>query len=131
MSHPSNADNYDELTSTAFQAVQSLPATRKANLLLDTSVALIEAGECVSLMLPRHYRCNYQRTSRYGDKVENFLDVYMRAPHLPKHDLVQALRIRGSARQVAGDNLLVKAQEGPFSDQQIYVVILRFPVPHS
>jgi hypothetical protein len=48
---PKASDSYtgnrDELTSTAFEAVQSLPATRKAGFLLDTSLALIEAGQYV------------------------------------------------------------------------------------
>lgn len=35
----------DELTSTVFDAVGSLPQARKANFLLDTSLALIEAGQ--------------------------------------------------------------------------------------
>lgn len=34
----------DELTSTVFDAVQSLNQSRKADFLLDTSLALIEAG---------------------------------------------------------------------------------------
>lgn len=38
----------DELTSTVCNAVQSLNHLRKANFLLDTSLALIEAGKCLS-----------------------------------------------------------------------------------
>ena len=39
----------DELTSTVCNAVQSLNHLRKANFLLDTSLALIEAGRCLLL----------------------------------------------------------------------------------
>lgn len=38
----------DELTSTVFDALQLLPATRKANFLLDTALSLIDAGKYVS-----------------------------------------------------------------------------------
>jgi hypothetical protein len=46
-SKASDTGDRDELTSTAFEAVQSLSATRKASLLLDTSLSLIEAGQYV------------------------------------------------------------------------------------
>jgi hypothetical protein len=49
---------------------------------------------------------------RYGAEVENFMEVYLRTPNLPKHDLTRALLARGSARKAAGEKLLVKAQEG-------------------
>jgi hypothetical protein len=39
----------DELTATVFGAVQSLSNTRKANLLLDTALALIHAGQYVRI----------------------------------------------------------------------------------
>ncbi|KAI0633093.1 hypothetical protein C8Q77DRAFT_1121592 [Trametes polyzona] len=59
----------DELTATVFGAVESLSQVRKANFLLETSLALIEAG-------------------RYGDEVENYLEVYLRTPNLEKKDLL-------------------------------------------
>lgn len=40
----------DELTATVFGAVQSLSNTRKANLLLDTALALIGSGQCVDIV---------------------------------------------------------------------------------
>lgn len=44
MSPPSPVD---ELTATLFDALLSLPTTRKAGLLLDISLSLIDAGRCV------------------------------------------------------------------------------------
>ncbi|KAJ7264050.1 hypothetical protein B0H12DRAFT_272542 [Mycena haematopus] len=82
----------DELTATVFGAVQSLSNTRKANLLLDTSLALIAAGQ-------------------YGPEVENYLEVYLRTPDLPRNDVVKALLARGNARKAAGESLLVKAEQ--------------------
>ncbi|KAJ6489825.1 hypothetical protein C8R45DRAFT_901436 [Mycena sanguinolenta] len=82
----------DELTATVFGAVQSLSNTRKANLLLDTSLALIAAG-------------------RYGPEVENYLEVYLRTPDLPRNDVVRALLARGNARKAAGESLQAKAEQ--------------------
>lgn len=44
--------------------------------------------------------------------MENFLDVYLRTPDLPKHDQAKALLARGKARKAAGEMLLAKAQQG-------------------
>jgi hypothetical protein len=74
----------DELTATVFEVIQSLPQQRKANFLLDTSLNLIENGE-------------------YGPQVENYLDVYLRTPNLPKDDVAKALLARGAARRAAGE----------------------------
>ncbi|KAF8205773.1 hypothetical protein K438DRAFT_1818498 [Mycena galopus ATCC 62051] len=82
----------DELTATVFGAVQSLSNTRKANLLLDTSLALIGAGQ-------------------YGPEVENYLEVYLRTPDLPRSDVVKALLARGNARKAGGESLIAKAEQ--------------------
>ncbi|KAH9851278.1 hypothetical protein C2E23DRAFT_831875 [Lenzites betulinus] len=82
----------DELTATVFGAVESLTQVRKANFLLETSLALIESG-------------------RYGEEVENYLDVYLRTPGLEKKDVARALLARGHARKTAGDKLLARAQQ--------------------
>ncbi|KAK0200681.1 hypothetical protein DFS33DRAFT_1386599 [Desarmillaria ectypa] len=82
----------DELTSTVFGAVQALPPSRKATFLLDTSLALIESGQ-------------------YGDDVENYLEVYLKTPNLPREEVARALLARGKARKLAGDNLLEKAHQ--------------------
>lgn len=37
----------DELNTVVFDALQSLSPVRKASLLLDTSLELIQAGQCV------------------------------------------------------------------------------------
>jgi hypothetical protein len=44
--------------------------------------------------------------------VENYLEVYMKTPNLPKKDMARALLARGNARKAAGDRLLVKANLG-------------------
>jgi hypothetical protein len=51
MSKTSDCSGRDELTSTVFEAVQYLPAIRKAGFLLDTSLALIEAGQYVVIYI--------------------------------------------------------------------------------
>ncbi|ESK82186.1 hypothetical protein Moror_14458 [Moniliophthora roreri MCA 2997] len=82
----------DELTSTVFDAVQLLPSTKKANFLLDTALALIEAGQ-------------------YGPQVENYFDVYLRTPNLDKADIARALLARGNARKASGEKLIAKASQ--------------------
>ncbi|KAF8647574.1 hypothetical protein AX16_006613 [Volvariella volvacea WC 439] len=82
----------DELTTTVFGALQTLPTHRKANFLLDTALALIEAGQ-------------------YGSEVENYIDVYLKTPNLPKSDIARALMARGNARKAASDRLLARAQQ--------------------
>ncbi len=51
---------------------------------------------------------------RYGEQVENYMDVYLRTPGLPKEDIAKALLARGNARKVSGERLLAKAQQGTF-----------------
>jgi hypothetical protein len=50
--------------------------------------------------------------ARYGDEVENFLDVYLRTPGISNQDAARAHVARGNARKVAGEKLLVRAQQG-------------------
>ncbi|KAG6917132.1 hypothetical protein DXG01_003722 [Tephrocybe rancida] len=83
----------DELTTTVYDALHSLSQDNKANFLLDTSLALIKAG-------------------RYGPEVENYLEVYLKTPNLPKENIARALLARGNARKAGGDSLLAKAQQG-------------------
>ncbi|KAF8064383.1 hypothetical protein FPV67DRAFT_219414 [Lyophyllum atratum] len=82
----------DELTTTVYDALHSLSQHNKANFLLDTSLALIQAG-------------------RYGPEVENYLEVYLKTPNLPKADIARALLARGNARKCGGESLLSKAQQ--------------------
>ncbi|KAF8056039.1 hypothetical protein FPV67DRAFT_1534918 [Lyophyllum atratum] len=82
----------DELTTTVYDALHSLSQHNKANFLLDTSLALIQAG-------------------RYGPEVENYLEVYLKTPNLPKADVARALLARGNARKCGGESLLSKAQQ--------------------
>ncbi|KAF5376699.1 hypothetical protein D9615_007860 [Tricholomella constricta] len=82
----------DELTTTVYDALHSLTQHNKANFLLDTALALIQAG-------------------RYGPEVENYIDVYLKTPNLPKADIARALLARGNARKSGGESLLAKAQQ--------------------
>ncbi|KAF9529918.1 hypothetical protein CPB83DRAFT_851811 [Crepidotus variabilis] len=82
----------DELTATVYGAVQQLTQVRKAAFLLETALALIEAGQ-------------------YGDEVENYFEVYLKTPGLPREDVARALLARGNARQHIGEKLLAKAQQ--------------------
>ncbi|KAG6808844.1 hypothetical protein H0H92_002619 [Tricholoma furcatifolium] len=82
----------DELTTTVFDALHSLSQQNKANFLLDTSLALIQAG-------------------KYGQEVENYLDIYLKTPNLPATDIARALLARGNARKAGGESLLAKAQQ--------------------
>ncbi|KAF7360763.1 hypothetical protein MVEN_00808300 [Mycena venus] len=86
------SSSQDELTATVFGAVQSLSKLRKANLLLDTALALIGAGQ-------------------YGPEVENYMEVYLRTPDLPRNDVVKALLARGNARKAGGESLIAKAEQ--------------------
>ncbi|RDX41590.1 hypothetical protein OH76DRAFT_1364283 [Lentinus brumalis] len=90
----------DELTQTVFGAVESLSQVRKAGFLLETSLALIESGRSMLTDL-----------CRYGDEVENYLDVYLRTPGLENKDMARALLARGNARKTASERLLAKAQQ--------------------
>jgi hypothetical protein len=51
---------------------------------------------------------------RYGVEVENYLEVYLRTPNLPKEDVARALLARSNARKAAGERLITKAQQGAF-----------------
>ncbi|CAK5271213.1 unnamed protein product, partial [Mycena citricolor] len=82
----------DELTATVFGAIHSLSNKRKANLLLDTALTLIHSGQ-------------------YGVEVENYLEVYLKTPDLPRTDVVKALLARGKARKAAGEELVEKAEQ--------------------
>ena len=113
---PDLPNTHDELTTTAFSAIQSLPPNRKASLLLDTSISLIAAGQFV-LVLSVHFPGPFAECgmNRYGAEVENFLEVYLRTPNLDKCDIARALVARGNARKAAGDILLGKARQGTAS----------------
>ena len=47
--------------------------------------------------------------------MENYLDVYLKTPGLPKEDMAKALLARGNARKLSGERLLAKAQQGPLT----------------
>ena len=53
--------------------------------------------------------------TRYGEQVEQYIDVYLRTPGLAKEDIAKALLARGNARRMSGERLLVKAQQGASS----------------
>ena len=60
----------------------------------------------MTLTLTRHAGAR-----RYGDDVENYLEVYLRTPGLEKKDVARALLARGNARKMAGERLLARAQQ--------------------
>lgn len=105
-----SSTHQDELTSTVFDAMHALPPARKANFLLDMSLTMIEAGECVHTW--GTLRFTYPSICRYGSEVENYLEVYLRTPNLPNEDVAKALLARGNARKATGEKLLIKAQQG-------------------
>jgi hypothetical protein len=51
---------------------------------------------------------------RYGNAVEDYLNVYLRTPDLPKDDIARALVARGRARKGAGQKLLLMASRGQY-----------------
>ncbi|KAF9449680.1 hypothetical protein P691DRAFT_790625 [Macrolepiota fuliginosa MF-IS2] len=73
-------------------ALTALDPARKAEFLLDTALALIDAG-------------------KYGDDVERFLDVYLKTPNLPRTSIAKALLARANARKASGDSLLAQAHQ--------------------
>ncbi|KIY63496.1 hypothetical protein CYLTODRAFT_403166 [Cylindrobasidium torrendii FP15055 ss-10] len=87
-----NATDANELSSTVFGAIQSLPVSKQADLLLETALNLIDQG-------------------RYGEDVENYFQVYLKTPSLPMADVTRALVARGTARKAAGEALLADAQK--------------------
>jgi hypothetical protein len=103
----------DELTTTIHDALNSLSPTYKANFLLDTALALIQSGQYVFSCHSKNdlvFVLNTRR--RYGPDVENYMEVYLRTPNLPKNDIARALLARGNARKRCGERLLAKAEEG-------------------
>jgi hypothetical protein len=60
------------------------------------------------------HKINISRVFSYGPDVENYLEVYLRTPDLPKMDIARALLARGNARKSGGEALLAKAQQGMF-----------------
>ena len=106
--------HHDELTSTVFGAIQQLNQHRKASFLLDTALALIDAGQWVvtTFALLFWIQIYFVFLFRYGAEVENYLEVYLRTPGLSKSDVTRALLARGSARKQGGESLLVKAEHG-------------------
>lgn len=108
----------DELTSTVCGAIQQLNQHRKAKFLLDTALALIEAGQWVkrptSLSLSPLFRFFQIQIyfRRYGAQVENYLEVYLKTPGLSKSEITKALLARGTARKRGGEKLLAKAEQG-------------------
>ncbi|KAI0309909.1 hypothetical protein OF83DRAFT_1253057 [Amylostereum chailletii] len=82
----------DELTATLLSVVESLPQQRKASLLLEHSLSLIQSG-------------------RYDHQVEEYLDTYLRTPGLPQDDVAKALVARGKARKDAAQMLLMRAEQ--------------------
>ncbi|KAI0282237.1 hypothetical protein BC826DRAFT_1065780 [Russula brevipes] len=91
----------DELTATVISAVESLSGLQKAKFLLEHSLTLLEAGQ-------------------YGSVVEDYLDIYLRTPGLPKDDIARALVARGRARKDAGQRLLLMASRGQLSQASTF-----------
>ena len=57
------------------------------------------------------FGCLLTNNFRYGEEVENYLEVYLRTPGLEKRDIARALLARGNARKTASERLLAKAQQ--------------------
>lgn len=110
----------DELTTTVYDALNSLSPTHKANFLLDTALALIQSGQCVS-QPTQSENLRLNASCRYGPDVENYIEVYLRTPDLQKADIARALIARGNARKRSGERLLAKAQEGMFDSDTSFL----------
>ncbi|EJD04432.1 uncharacterized protein FOMMEDRAFT_82069 [Fomitiporia mediterranea MF3/22] len=82
----------DDLTPAVFDAVQQMNTAQKAALLLNTSLAMIEAGQ-------------------YGEKVERYLDVFLRTPCISDEDISRAQLARGNARRLAAERLFAQAYQ--------------------
>ena len=105
-------DVKDKLFSTVLDAVRCLPTSKQAAILLDTSLALIEAGQCGAPRLFFPHPLTHSLPHRYGPKVEEFLEVYLKTPGLLQADVTKALLARGSARRAAAERLMAKAKQG-------------------
>ena len=62
-------------------------------------------------------------SSRYGDEVERYLDVFLRTPGLPQDAVARALVARGKARKEAGQRLLVKSEQGKIHIQLVCLLV--------
>jgi hypothetical protein len=112
----------DELTSTICGAVQQLNHHKKANFLLDTSLALIETGQCVYMSVDYGVQL-ISFAFRYGPDVDNYLEVFLRTPGVSRRDMTKALLARGNARKQAGERLLAKAHEGATSPFVVWCLL--------
>lgn len=64
--------------------------------------------------------------NRYDDKVERYLDVFLRTPGIKTEDVTKAQLARGNARRLAAERLLAKAHQGStFCGKDLYTVYLR------
>ena len=50
--------------------------------------------------------------SRYGEKAERYLDVFLRVPGVSTADVGRAQLARANARRFAAERLLAQAHEG-------------------
>lgn len=71
--------------------------------------------------------CCVCSSCRYGDAVEEYLEVYLRTPDLPKDDVARALVARGRARKGAGQKLLLMASRG---QSHFFVVLGTYTADH-
>lgn len=112
--HVMTTTNTDDLTATVHSALTALDPVRKAEFLLDTALALINAGKYVSSAISSHTQSHSlaHNPRRYGDDVERYLDVYLKTPNLPKPSIAKALLARANARKACGDRLLTQAHQG-------------------
>jgi len=68
---------------------------------------------------------------RYGGVAEDYTDVYLRTPYLPKDDIAKALVARGRARRGASQRLLLLASRGLSHRLVVLNLYSADPVPSS
>lgn len=61
---------------------------------------------------------------RYGDKVERYMDVFLRTPGISNDDIARAQLARGNARRIAAERLLAQAHQGLFRSCDVLTTIL-------
>lgn len=55
---------------------------------------------------------HFATLSRYDDRIERYLDVFLRTPGIKTEDISRAQLARGNARRLEAERLLAKAHQG-------------------
>lgn len=101
----------DELNATLLDALHDMSEVRKASLLLEAALDLIDSGRSACMVYLYIY-LTLVLMCRYGEKTERYLEVFLKTPGVSTVDARRAQLARADARRRAAERLLARAQEG-------------------